>query len=33
LVVTTLRFGLGIDSGPGFSDLGKARNIEFWRIE
>lgn len=33
LAVTALRFGLGIDSGPGFSDLGKAKRIEFWRID
>lgn len=33
LVVTALRFGLGISSGPGFSDLGKARRIELWVVE
>lgn len=32
-MVTALRFGLGISSGPGFSDLGKAKRIEFWGIE
>lgn len=31
--VTALRFGLGINSGPGFSDLGKAKRIEFWGID
>ncbi|PTT84529.1 hypothetical protein DBR42_15020 [Pelomonas sp. HMWF004] len=33
LAVTALRFGLGINSGPGFSDLGKAKRIEFWGID
>jgi len=32
IVVTALRFGLGINSGPGFSDLGHANRIEFWEI-
>jgi len=31
-VVTVLRFGLGVDTGPGFSDLGKATKILFWEI-
>lgn len=31
--VTLLRFGLGIDSGPGFSDLGKASRILFWEVK
>lgn len=31
-VVTLLRFGLGVDSGPGFSDLGKATTIFFWEV-
>lgn len=26
------RFGLGINAGPGFSDLGKAKTILFWEI-
>lgn len=33
LAVTALRFGLGINSGPGFSDLGKAKRIEFWGVD
>lgn len=33
LVVTAMRFGLGVSSGPGFSDLSKAKRIEFWGIE
>ncbi len=33
LVVTALRFGLGVNSGPGFSDLGKAKKIEFWAVQ
>lgn len=33
LVVTALRFGLGVNSGPGFSDLGKAKRIEFWGLD
>lgn len=32
-VVTALRFGLGVSSGPGYSDLGKAKRIEFWDVE
>ncbi len=32
-VVTVLRFGLGIDSGPGFSDLGKSSQILLWEIQ
>ncbi len=32
LAVTVLRFGLGVTSGPGFSDLGKATSILFWEI-
>jgi hypothetical protein len=31
-LVTVLRFGLGVNSGPGFSDLGKAKKILFWEI-
>lgn len=31
-LVTVLRFGLGVDSGPGFSDLGKSRTILFWEV-
>jgi hypothetical protein len=30
--VTFLRFGLGVNSGPGFSDLGKAATILFWEV-
>lgn len=32
-LVTMARFGLGIESGPGFSDLGKATTILFWNIK
>jgi hypothetical protein len=32
-VVTLLRFGLGVSSGPGFSDLGKAELILFWEVK
>ncbi len=31
-VVTVLRFGLGVASGPGFSDLGKSQKILFWEV-
>lgn len=31
-VVTMLRFGVGVNSGPGFSDLGKATSILFWEV-
>ena len=31
-IATFLRFGVGIQSGPGFSDLRKAREILFWNI-
>ncbi len=31
-LVTIARFGLGIDSGPGFSDLGKSKTILFWEV-
>lgn len=31
--VTFLRFGLGIASLPGFSDLGKAKAIWFWEVK
>ena len=31
--VTFLRFGLGIASLPGFSDLGKAKTIWFWEVK
>jgi len=31
-IVTIARFGLGIDEGPGFSDLGKSRTILFWEV-
>lgn len=31
-MVTVLRFGLGVNSGPGFSDLGKATTILFWEV-
>ena len=31
-VVTILRFDLGINSGPGFSDLRKATTILFWEV-
>jgi len=30
--VTLLRFGLGVNAGPGFSDLGKATTILFWEV-
>jgi hypothetical protein len=33
VVVTLLRFGLGVNSGPGFSDLGKATTILFWKVQ
>jgi hypothetical protein len=33
VVVAALRFGLGVGSGLGFSDLGKAKRIEFWGLE
>lgn len=33
LFVTVARFGLGMESGPGFSDLGKATTILFWEIK
>lgn len=32
-VVTLLRFGLGVNTGPGFSDLGKATTILFWEVK
>lgn len=32
LLVTAARFGLGISSGPGFSDLGKSKTIIFWQV-
>lgn len=32
-LVTMARFGLGINAGPGFSDLGKSRTILFWEIK
>ncbi len=32
-LVTIARFGLGVDSGPGFSDLGKSKTILFWDIK
>jgi hypothetical protein len=32
IAVTILRFGLGVTSGPGFSDLGKATKILFWEV-
>lgn len=32
LLVTAARFGLGIASGPGFSDLGKSKRILFWQV-
>jgi hypothetical protein len=31
-VVTLLRFGLGVSSGPGFSDLGKSTEILLWEM-
>ncbi len=31
--VTFLRFGLGIESGPGFSSLNKAKTIWFWEVK
>jgi hypothetical protein len=31
-IVSALRFGLGIGSGPGFSDLAKATKIVFWEV-
>jgi hypothetical protein len=33
LAVTVLRFGLGVNSGPGFSDLRKATTILFWEVQ
>lgn len=32
VLVTIARFGLGIESGPGFSDLGKSKSILFWEV-
>jgi hypothetical protein len=32
-LVTMARFGLGINAGPGFSDLGQSRTILFWEIK
>jgi hypothetical protein len=32
-LVTIARFGLGIEAGPGFSDLGKSNSIVFWEIK
>jgi hypothetical protein len=32
-LVTIARFGLGMASGPGFSDLGKSKVILFWDIK
>jgi Type VI secretion system (T6SS), amidase effector protein 4 len=32
-VVSILRFGLGVSSGPGFSDLGKAKKIVMWEVD
>lgn len=32
VLVTVARFGLGIDSGPGFSDLGRSKTILFWEV-
>ena len=32
-VVTLLRFSLGVNAGPGFSDLGKAKTILFWEVK
>jgi hypothetical protein len=31
-LVTIARFSLGIDSGFGFSDLGKSKTILFWEV-
>lgn len=31
--VTFLRFGMGIESGPGFSSLNKAKTIWFWEVK
>ena len=31
--VAIMRFGLGISSGPGFSDLAKSKKILLWEIE
>lgn len=31
-LVTIARFGLGINAGPGFSDLGKSKTILFWEV-
>jgi hypothetical protein len=31
-LVTIARFGLGVRSGPGFSDLGNSKRILFWRF-
>lgn len=32
VLTTFARFALGIQSGPGFSDLGKAKQILFWHL-
>ena len=32
VLTTFARFTLGIESGPGFSDLGKAKKILFWNV-
>lgn len=32
-ITTFARFGLGINAGPGFSDLGKATTIWFWEVK
>jgi hypothetical protein len=32
MAVSFARFTLGMTSGPGFSDLGKARQITFWEV-
>lgn len=32
-LVSALRFGLGVESGPGFSDLGKSTTILFWELK
>lgn len=32
-LVTIARFGMGIEAGPGFSDLGKSKSILFWALK
>lgn len=32
-LTTIARFGLGLNAGPGFSDLGKSNSIVFWEVK